>query len=185
MSDQTKSDSTADYVATMLAGASGGCFARTFTYPIDTCKARIQCRKTDANITRVLRNEVNAIVSQEGIRGFYRGFSFAFVGSIPAGMLYFTCYEKARDSMKAWGLQSAALTSLTAGFLAEAMSCVMWVPLDVLKERMQTQAIMSGKMPSAIPSARPPPQELYTSSVKFARDIWRTEGLAGLYKGYV
>ena len=113
-----------DYLATMLAGASAGCCARVVTYPIDTCKARIQVRKPDtgssmpgatgpntngasakpsaqsASLSRALRSEIGAIVAQDGVRGFYRGFMFSFVGSIPAGMLYFTCYEAARDAMQ-------------------------------------------------------------------------------------
>jgi hypothetical protein len=35
--------------------------------------------------------------------------------------------------------RSPALTYLCAGFAAEAVSCVLWLPIDVVKERLQVQ----------------------------------------------
>eukprot|EP00750_Incisomonas_marina_P001853 INCI11724.1.p1 GENE.INCI11724.1~~INCI11724.1.p1 ORF type:complete len:340 (-),score=60.00 INCI11724.1:105-1124(-) len=181
----------AEYAATMLAGASAGCLARTFTYPMDTCKARIMVQKKAAPgtvvVSQALRKEISTIVRKEGFGGFYRGFTFAFFGSIPAGMLYFTFYEFARDTLERHGA-SSAVTALVGGFFAEALSCVLWVPLDVLKERMQTQTVLAKQLyegHSDVPNpARSGAPVTYQSSVVFARDIWRSEGFVGLYKGY-
>ena len=182
----------AEYAATMLAGASAGCLARTFTYPMDTCKARIMVQKKAAPgtvvVSQALRKEISTIVRKEGFGGFYRGFTFAFFGSIPAGMLYFTFYEFARDTLERHGA-SSAVTALVGGFFAEALSCVLWVPLDVLKERMQTQTVLAKQLyegHSDVPNpARSGAPVTYQSSVVFARDIWRSEGFVGLYKGCV
>lgn len=61
---------------------------------------------------------------------------------------------------------------------AEALSCVLWVPIDVIKERMQVQVQSS----TASGAAR---KVYYRNTVDAVQTIARTERLGGLYKGYV
>ncbi|KAG5466984.1 hypothetical protein LSCM1_01162 [Leishmania martiniquensis] len=56
------------------------------------------------------------------------------------------------------------------GLAAEAVSCTVWVPVDVAKERLQSQ-------PRSL-TAR------YTSSFDALQRIFAHEGIRGLYKGY-
>ncbi|CCW68911.1 unnamed protein product [Phytomonas sp. Hart1] len=64
----------------------------------------------------------------------------------------------------------SAVIALTSGFLAEVVSCVVWVPMDVSKERLQSQ-------PPSLPGR-------YRNSWDAFRTIARYEGLFGLYRGY-
>jgi hypothetical protein len=59
------------------------------------------------------------------------GFGVAFVGSGPAGCLYFTTYEVAKTRLLSIGPvgQSPFLAHFTAGLLAEIVSCALWVPI--------------------------------------------------------
>lgn len=63
-----------------------------------------------------------------------------------------------------------SLTLLLSGFAAEAVSCLLWVPIDVIKERVQSQ-------PPSL-TAR------YRSSGDALYRIMCNEGMRGLYKGY-
>lgn len=67
-------------------------------------------------------------------------------------------------------MKNNPLLFFTAGMIAEACSCVLWVPIDVLKERLQVQS------------------ELKTYSYKNTFDaigqISKKEGILGLYKAY-
>lgn len=56
------------------------------------------------------------------------------------------------------------------GLVAETVSCLVWVPVDVAKERLQSQPRML--------------QRRYTSSLDALHRILTNEGLRGLYKGY-
>ncbi|GET92920.1 hypothetical protein, conserved [Leishmania tarentolae] len=56
------------------------------------------------------------------------------------------------------------------GLVAEVVSCVVWVPIDVAKERLQSQP----------PSLR----GRYSSSLDALQRILANEGVRGLYKGY-
>jgi hypothetical protein len=95
------------------------------------------------------------------------------LGSAPATCLYLTSYEVSKDALM--GIESfrgsPSLMYLGAGMTAEALSCVLWVPIDVIKERMQVQRQSSGKI-------------YYRNTLDAVQTIARTGRLGGLYKGY-
>jgi hypothetical protein len=85
-----------------------------------------------------------------------------FVGSAPAACLYFTAYDLANrtlaggssggvggsgdddesgrnDGVLGFFQRNVSAAHLAAGFFAETISCVLWVPIDVVKERLQVQ----------------------------------------------
>jgi hypothetical protein len=109
------------------------------------------------------------------VRGLYRGFGIAFLGSGPGTVAYFAAYEAAKRALAGAGPGSGAGLAgagghLIAGLLAEASSCVLWVPIDVIKERMQVQA-RGGAW-------------YYPSARAALATIVRVEGVRGLYRGY-
>lgn len=172
---------------TMVSSAVGGMLARIPCHPLDTVKARLQV-DTRTGAARTYRNFADALVKvarSEGLRGLYRGFPVTFIGSAPGTMLYLTSYEVARDTIVpalpaslGGGLDAAG--HFCAGMAAEAVSCLFWVPIDVIKERMQVQA--SAPVAGAPPS---PAAGLYYRDTRHAvRLILAGEGLRGLYRGY-
>lgn len=100
------------------------------------------------------------------------------VGSAPATCLYLTSYEVSKDSLHSIELfrQSPSLLYLGAGMLAEAVSCVLWVPIDVIKERMQVQTKLLGTEGKG--------RVYYRNTLHALETIMKTERLGGLYKGY-
>ena len=114
--------------------------------------------------------------------------------SAPACCLYLTAYEDVKRRLAAAGAGATA-THLAAGIAAEAASCVFWVPIDVLKERMQVQgarqppataaaAAAAGAAAAAAAAAPPAAAAYYTSAADGAAQILRAEGVRGLYRGY-
>jgi hypothetical protein len=57
--------------------------------------------------------------------------------------------------------------------VAEAVSCILWVPIDVIKERMQVQRLTTNT--DAL---------YYRSAPDAMRKIMAYEGLRGIYRGY-
>lgn len=78
-------------------------------------------------------------ISKEGIRGLYKGFPIHVGGSIPAGGLYFGSYEffKKHTLQYKFLQENAFLAYLMGGIFAETVSCLIFVPVDVIKERRQ------------------------------------------------
>ncbi len=73
----------------------------------------------------------------EGIAGLYRGYPVHIIGSIPAAGLYFGSYElfKQRTLQMEFFRHHPFVAYLSGGMFAEAVACLIFVPVDVIKER--------------------------------------------------
>jgi hypothetical protein len=143
-----------DLVVTLLASSTAGLMARLALHPLDSIKANLQ---TPSPVP------VRQLLS----RNLYSGLGVAALGSVPAGCLYFTSYEQARAS-----LGNDSLSHFAAGMFAETLSCLLWVPVDVIKERLQVQQHFKARTYS------------YSGGLDALKTILRDEGLHGLYRGY-
>ena len=91
--------------------------------------------------------------------GLYRGFGAVVVGGTPGTVIYLCSYEWFK------GDSDDFLVHFGAGMLAETVACVVYVPVDVVKERMQVR-------------------KEYTSSWHALKTIANSEGVRGIYRGY-
>ena len=164
---------------TMMASSLSGMVVRLPLHPIDTCKAKLQVqRPSQSNAPQPFSSVLSCLrytYAREGVRGLYAGFPIAFFGSAPAACLYLTSYEVSKRWLNSVAGDSVWQPALhfTSGLLAETVSCVLWVPIDIVKERMQVQAVL------------PPNSPLhYTSTMHAITTIAHTEGLRGIYRGY-
>ncbi len=118
----------------------------------------------------------------------------------PGTVLYLTGYAFFRDTLSSlasnWGGNNTfnsnnkpALSQgqefgihFSSGMLAEAVTCIIYVPVDVVKERIQVQSRES--LISNINSLRKPQSYHYNGSLDALQQIIRTEGMKGIYRGY-
>lgn len=162
--------------ANLLASASAGVIARFPSHPLDTAKARLQVQQFSLGETPRYRGLVHTLLTtfeKEGLRGLYRGFGITVVGSAPATCLYLTSYDQAKlklTTTSSFLQRNDFLAHFLAGMAAEAFSCVLWVPIDVTKERLQIQEKQG-------PGS-------YRGSLHAITTIFRTEGVSGIYRGY-
>jgi len=114
-------------------------------------------------------------IRAEGIRGLYRGFGAVILGGTPGTVLYLTSYEKIKTALEdSSGGRMNFAVHFASGILAEAVSCIVYVPVDVCKERLQVQS-------STCSSSGGPK---YKGSVDAFLKISKNEGMRGIYKGY-
>ena len=110
---------------------------------------------------------------RNSMRILYRGYAVSVLGGAPVMGIYFTAYESAK---KVYGPLLARQTDdggggggvalqLTSGFSAECVAATVWLPWEVVRQRMQ---IAAG-----------PPRGFLQSG----RDIVVESGVAGLYTG--
>lgn len=180
-----------------LGSATAGIISRVFTHPLDTVKARLQApipgptaaAKPYTGPFDVARRTIQT----EGVRGLYRGFSAVIVGGTPGTMAYLCGYDFFKGRLSSYlgvsGSEGNAggkaesgsafrqfFVHFVSGMLAETIVCVVYVPVDVVKERMQVQhGLPAGVADGGI---------RYDGSYDALRKIMRTEGLSGIYKGY-
>jgi len=122
----------------------------------------------------------------EGLTGLYRGFGAVVVGGTPGTVLYLTSYDLAKQRLiqqftKDEGHSSSLPNNggnlwrdfaihFSSGMFAEAVACIVYVPVDVIKERLQVQHATD--------------ELAYKGSWDAIKTIGRTEGIPALYKGY-
>jgi hypothetical protein len=171
-STTNNTNTKASFSVLLAASATAGIISRSIFHPIDTMKARLQIQmKLDKGGYANLRDALLRSYRSEGVRGLYRGYIGTIVGSTPASCLYFTSYETVRDKFKdSKRFNNEGVIHLTAGMLAEVIACVIYVPVDVIKERLQIQK---------------PGMEFYKGSWDAFNTIYKTEGTQGLYRGYL
>jgi hypothetical protein len=142
----------------------------------------------------------------EGIRGLYRGFGAILVGGTPGTMLYLCSYEVIKHRLTDWWEATTGvgrystntlpqesdkqnqrsssgdeyfLVHFFSGMLAETIACVVYVPVDVIKERLQVQ-----QRQLASNATSPTNSYYYRGSLDALIQISKTEGLSGIYRGY-
>ncbi|CAI5701604.1 unnamed protein product [Peronospora effusa] len=171
------SSASESQLPTLLGSATAGIISRVLCHPLDTVKARLQANTSrDHTITSQLNFRALSI---RQVQGLYRGIGVSVVGSAPATCLYMTSYEMSKDVlMKVESFrENPSLLYLGAGLAAEAVSCGLWVPIDVIKERMQVQ----GQSKDAVKTVQ---KIYYRNTLDAVQTIARTEHLGSLYKGY-
>ena len=110
-------------------------------------------------------------VRNEGVRALYKGFGIVALATTPAHALYFTAYEGAKRRLqpeksmhdKSWWVY------FCSGFFADCVGLSIWLPMDLIKQRLQVQQNNV--------TIR------YKNSFHASYTIAREEGIRGLYRG--
>ncbi|KAL7543684.1 hypothetical protein ACHAXR_012982 [Thalassiosira sp. AJA248-18] len=155
------------FLTSLVAGGLAGTSVDLALFPIDTLKTRLQ--------------SPHGFLAAGGFRGVYRGVMAAAAGSSPGAALFFGTYETMKPTIA--NLQnhyfgesgsSPALTHMIAASIGEAAACLVRVPTEVVKSKMQTNAAGASTLTSTL--------NLVLSEKDgraFASSIF-----GGLYRGY-
>ncbi|KAJ1752951.1 hypothetical protein LPJ78_003631 [Coemansia sp. RSA 989] len=77
----------------MLSGSAGGVSLWMVSYPLDVIKSRVQNGKAPPKGFGYIAATAREIAAEQGIKGFFRGFSPTVIRSIPAAGVTFATYE--------------------------------------------------------------------------------------------
>ncbi|KAJ2307559.1 hypothetical protein IWW55_000907 [Coemansia sp. RSA 2706] len=77
----------------MLSGSVGGVSYWLASYPLDVIKSRVQNSKAPPRGIGYIAATASDIMAEQGIKGFFRGFSPSVIRSIPAAGVTFATYE--------------------------------------------------------------------------------------------
>ncbi|KAI9269787.1 hypothetical protein BY458DRAFT_436455 [Sporodiniella umbellata] len=162
------------------AGTASGITKLVVGHPFDTVKIRMQTSSASEGRFKGPLDCLLKTVRQEGPRALYKGATPPLVGlwqGLFPTMLFRSWFFLFWSSYHVFNLQlkSYALSEGTATFIAGGLSAtVFWIgafPSDVVKNRYMTQ-------PDVSPKKFPTPTTVATF-------VYRTEGLAGFYRGFL
>ncbi|XP_041975118.1 mitochondrial folate transporter/carrier [Aricia agestis] len=165
----------------LVAGISGGVTSTLILHPLDLIKIRFAVNDgRTATVPRYdgLSSAFVTIVKKEGVRGLYRGVTPNVWGSGSAWGFYFLFY----NAIKTWIQGGNARTPLGPGLhmlaAAEAgvLSLIMTNPIWVVKTRLCLQYSEETHLSD---------NKRYKGMIDGLSKIYRTEGIRGLYRGFV
>jgi len=161
------------FVGQLIAGSVSGICADLVTHPLSTVKTRLQCQGATAGLSgqaSVLYtgpiSGMRHMIRNEGALSLYKGVGVVVAVAAPAQAMYFAGYELARSL-----LGKSGSSTFIAGVCAQLSASICWVPMDVIKERLQIE----GQLKTG---------ETYGSSWSAVKRIVKTEGFRGMYRAY-
>jgi solute carrier family 25 S-adenosylmethionine transporter 26 len=151
-----------DFGREFLAGSAAGILSDAITHPIDTVRANLQYQRGFSNLK--YGSARGAFTSLLRERALYRGFLSVAVTTVPAHGLYFTGFEWASRWYQRKRPGEEFRSHLFGGLVAEVAGASVWVPADVIKQRVQLSADKS--------------------TVAAVRRLLAEDGVRGFYRGY-
>ena len=142
-----------------LAGSLSGTCSTLLFQPLDLVKTRIQQTGPGTSLVRV----ISSVVSQDSVRGLWRGLVPSLVRTVPGVGLYFSSMHQMKTSL--CDGRPTALQSALIGSSARALAGSVMIPFTVIKTRFESRAFN------------------YSSTAHALSSILRTEGLRGLTRG--
>ena len=146
-------ESIHDIGAYITAGTIARTVSAAVVHPLDTYKTRLQLHQNLASQGPVLGSVSEA----------YLGFSGAVLGMVPTALLYFAGYEAASRLLSSTA-PPGGLTHVVSAAVGATLSCLVRVPSDTIKHRVQAG--------------------LYPSSAAGLQSILAEQGVLGLYRGF-
>lgn len=150
----------------LLAGGSAGCIACTLTYPLDLIRTRLAAQTTVRHYNGIA-DAFMKILTDEGVRGLYRGLKPTLIGVGPNLALNFAAYETLRNHLQGLdhGVHPMAV-DLASGSAAAVVSATATFPIDLVRRRMQMRDAVKGD-----------------SFLGVFKRVLAKEGVTGLYRG--
>jgi hypothetical protein len=152
-------------------------------YPFDLVKTRQQASSPSSSaMHRSTLRYLNHVVRTDGVRSLYRGFGWSVIGGMPSEVSYYLTYTVLKDGMlqTRFGKEHPTAVYLAAGALADATSLVLWVPADLISQRLQVQGVLTayGDRASTARGVAPP-----MSGWQLVGHVLEREGVSGLWRG--
>ncbi|XP_033328046.1 uncoupling protein Bmcp mitochondrial [Megalopta genalis] len=154
-------------------GGLASIIAELGTFPLDTTKTRLQIQgqKFDKRYAHLkysgMTDALVQISKEEGFKALYSGISSAILRQATYGTIKFgTYYSLKQTAMEKWETDDLVVISIVCGAVAGAISSAIANPTDVVKVRMQVTGFDSN-----------------LSLYGCFRDVYRHEGIRGLWKG--
>ena len=160
-----------------VCGFFGACSGELVTTPLDLVKTRLQVATelgrapARAGYSGGWLRALRAVARDEGVAELYRGLRPALLRQASYGTLRVGMYEPAKAALAGAGVAPGLPLKLLAGMLCGGAAAGLCCPTDVVKVRMQADGLAGRRR--------------YAGALAALRDIFRAEGLRGLYGGAV
>uniref|UniRef100_A0A8C9X8G4 Calcium-binding mitochondrial carrier protein SCaMC-2-A-like n=1 Tax=Sander lucioperca TaxID=283035 RepID=A0A8C9X8G4_SANLU len=151
----------------LVAGGGAGAVSRTFTAPLDRLKVMMQVYGSRTNNMCIMSGMMQ-MIKEGGVKSLWRGNGVNILKIAPESALKFMAYEQIKQLICSEKETLNIVERFVAGSLAGVIAQSTIYPMEVLKTRLALRK--TGQ---------------YSGILNCAKQIFRNEGLAAFYKGYV
>ncbi|KAF8984893.1 hypothetical protein CPC16_007038 [Podila verticillata] len=166
----------ANVVAYMFQGTGVFMCLDIVAWPMEVARTRMQASKDNRpqSTFKLLRD----IARTEGPTKLFRGLGPFLLTSLPSQAVYLGVYEHATAVIERnfpdrhnsnSALREIAVAG-SAGFLAEAVSAFLYVPTDIISQRLRVQSESKGRA--------------HMTSIDIFKSIYKADGIRGYYQGF-
>ncbi|RCI09665.1 hypothetical protein L249_3821 [Ophiocordyceps polyrhachis-furcata BCC 54312] len=149
-----------------VAGAVAAFTVDVIVYPLDTYKTRLQSR------------DFLKAAAPKG--GLYQGIGVVVVATLPAAGVFFSTYERCKRLLASSEVLPLAVVHASASSVAEAASCLVLAPAEVIKQNAQ----MLKRSSSSSSAAAATTSSSSSSSSSASIQAFRRLGVSRLFSGY-
>ncbi|KAI5951622.1 YMC2 [Candida jiufengensis] len=154
-----------------VAGFANGFLAS----PIEHIRIRLQTQTGSNKLFNGPLDCAKKIYEIDGIRGIYKGLGPTLIRESIGLGIYFATYEAliANDLKKHPGLTREQIKPLTLCLYGGLSGYTLWIaiyPIDVIKSKLQTDALKGAK---------------YNNALSVIKDVFHRQGIRGFYKGFL
>ncbi|XP_029012944.1 mitochondrial glutamate carrier 1-like [Betta splendens] len=187
--------------AKLINGGVAGLVGVTCVFPIDLAKTRLQNQRSGQQLYRSMIDCLIKTVKSEGYFGMYRGAAVNLTLVTPEKAIKLAANDFFRHQLSKDGSKLTLLKEILAGCCAGMCQVIITTPMEMLKIQLQDAGRLAAQqrvMPSVVTTLKmggtsavlsrayntsPGPQLMRVSATQITRELLRTKGVTGLYRG--
>ncbi|XP_077371430.1 solute carrier family 25 member 55b isoform X2 [Festucalex cinctus] len=187
--------------AKLINGGIAGMVGVTCVFPIDLAKTRLQNQRSGQQLYKNMMDCLIKTVKSEGYFGMYRGAAVNLTLVTPEKAIKLAANDFFRHQLSKDGGKLTVFKEMLAGCCAGMCQVIITTPMEMLKIQLQDAGRLAAQqrvMPSVVATlkmggtsavlsrsynASPSPQVRTVSATQITRDLLKTKGVTGLYRG--
>ncbi|KAG5839857.1 mitochondrial glutamate carrier 1 isoform X1 [Anguilla rostrata] len=173
--------------AKLINGGVAGLIGVTCVFPIDLAKTRLQNQQNGSRLYTSMSDCLIKTIRSEGYFGMYRGAAVNLTLVTPEKAIKLAANDFFRHHFSKDGQKLTLLKEMLAGCGAGTCQVIVTTPMEMLKIQLQDAGRIAAQrklMPEAVSSGPAAPVEMKSpTAMQLTRDLLRSKGIAGLYKG--
>lgn len=179
--------------AKLINGGIAGLIGVTCVFPIDLAKTRLQNQQNGQRMYTSMSDCLIKTIRSEGYFGMYRGAAVNLTLVTPEKAIKLAANDFFRHHLSKDGKKLTLLREMLAGCGAGTCQVIVTTPMEMLKIQLQDagriaaqkklMAAQAQLSPSSAAGAAEPVVEARTTATQITRELLRSKGIAGLYKG--
>ncbi|PWA28689.1 hypothetical protein CCH79_00014819 [Gambusia affinis] len=187
--------------AKLINGGIAGMAGVTCVFPIDLAKTRLQNQRSGQQIYKNMMDCLIKTVRSEGYFGMYRGAAVNLTLVTPEKAIKLAANDFFRHQLSNDIGRLTVFKEMLAGCCAGMCQVIVTTPMEMLKIQLQDAGRIVAQqrvMPSVVTTLKmggtsavlsrsyntaPTPRVIRMSAIEITRELLRTKGVAGLYRG--